>query len=124
MAKESIAKFSDIIAMYKKHGWQLVKVLITPETGQNLKDPLKELLPETPLKEASIDALWFKRNSSERREAWELRLVADTPFALFETFEEDESEEEREERRQEMEAELRERIMVGVQTEELKDGDF
>ena len=55
-----------------------------------------------------VDALWFARASHAGggREAWELRLVAATPYALFETFEEDEAEEEREEVRREMEARL------------------
>ena len=46
--------------------------------------------------------------SYEQREAWELRLLAENPFALFETFEVDETEEQREEVRREMEARLRE----------------
>ena len=48
------------------------------------------------------------RPSAKDREAWELRLVAETPYALFEAFEADETEEQREEVRQEMEARLRE----------------
>ena len=48
------------------------------------------------------------RGSHEEREAWELRLIAENPFALFETFEKDETEEQREEMRREMEARLRE----------------
>ena len=54
------------------------------------------------------DALWFARPSNAGREAWELRLVGETPYALFETFEADEAEEDREEVRREMEARLRE----------------
>jgi hypothetical protein len=42
------------------------------------------------------------------REAWELRLISETPYALFEAFEEDETEEQREEVRREMEARMRE----------------
>jgi hypothetical protein len=57
--------------------------------------------------EATIDALWFSRASHAQREAWELRLVAENPYALFETFAVDESEEEREAVRREMEARMR-----------------
>ncbi len=62
------------------------------------------------IEEASVDALWFSRPSHQRREAWELRLMAEAQYALFETFEVDETEEEREEMRREMEARLREYV--------------
>ena len=55
-----------------------------------------------------VDAIWFTRPSAEGREAWELRLVGDTPYALFELFEPDEEEEDRADVRREMEARLRE----------------
>ena len=65
---------------------------------------------EADVEDASIDALWFSRSSHERRVAWELRLIAENPFALFETFEEDETEEQREDMRREMEARLRDHL--------------
>lgn len=63
-------------------------------------------LEQVRVREASVDALWFVRASHEGREAWELRLVAETPYALFELFEPDEAEEDREDVRREMEARL------------------
>ena len=60
------------------------------------------------MRDAEVDALWFSRPSHNNREAWELRLLAQTPYALFETFEPEETEEERDEVKQEMEARLRE----------------
>ena len=60
------------------------------------------------MRDAEVDALWFSRPSHNNREAWELRLLAQTPYALFETFEQEETEEERDEVKQEMEARLRE----------------
>lgn len=86
--------------MYRKHGWQLRSVLLRPETRA-------ELSVEVPVKEAEFDALWFSRPSHNAREAWELRLLAQTQYALFETFEADETEEERDDLRLEMEARLR-----------------
>jgi hypothetical protein len=56
--------------------------------------------------ESEVDALWFARASHAGREAWELRLVGETPYALFETFEADEDEEAREDVRREMLARL------------------
>jgi hypothetical protein len=52
--------------------------------------------------------MWFSRPSQGGREAWELRLVGDTAYALFELFEPDEPEEDRADVRREMEARLRE----------------
>jgi len=52
--------------------------------------------------------MWFARPAQGGREAWELRLVGETPYALFELFEPDEEEEEREDVRREMEARMRE----------------
>ena len=101
-----LERFDEIIKRYRTHGWRLARALLQPETRDQLS--LVETFPaEAVVEEAMIDALWFARPSHEGREAWELRLVADTPYALFETFEADEAEEDREEVRREMEARLR-----------------
>ena len=97
--------FTELTAIYRKHGWQLRRALLRPET----RVELQSLLPDDLLiKEAEFDALWFSRPSHNDREAWELRLLAQTQYALFETFEADETEEERDDVRLEMEARLRE----------------
>ena len=103
----------ETVGTYEKHGWRLQRVLLRPETSAELKaDPGLDSLPlgSAQVQEALLDALWFSRASHERREAWELRLLAENPFALFETFEEDETEEQREEMRSEMEARLRDHL--------------
>ena len=103
----------ETVGTYQKHGWQLRRVLLRPETSAELQvDPSYDSLSlgKAQVKEALIDALWFARASHQRREAWELRLLAENPFALFETFEEDETEEQREEMRSEMEACLRDHV--------------
>jgi hypothetical protein len=95
----------EIVGLYQKHGWQLRRVLLRAESRlENELSPLSGIKTE----EATIDALWFSRPSQQQREAWELRLVAENPYALFETFEADESEEDREDVRREMEARMRE----------------
>ena len=91
----------ELTTIYRKHGWQLRRVLLRPETRA-------ELSVEVPVKEAEFDALWFSRPSHNDREAWELRLLAQTQYALFETFEADETEEQRNDVRIEMEARMRE----------------
>ncbi|MEP6569504.1 MAG: hypothetical protein ABJC10_06990 [Acidobacteriota bacterium] len=96
----------EIISNYQKHGWELRRVLLRPETSAEFGSDCAPLAGAR-MEEATVDALWFSRPSHEQREAWELRLLAENPFALFETFEVDETEEQREEMRQEMEARLR-----------------
>lgn len=99
----SVDLFTELTAIYRKHGWQLRCALLRPETRVELQSQLNDL----PVKEAEFDALWFSRPSHDNREAWELRLLAQTQYALFETFEADETEEERDDLRLEMEARLR-----------------
>ena len=103
----------EIVDTYEKHGWQLRRVLLSPQTRAKLQtEPASRALPLdfAQIEEAAVDGLWFSRPSHEEREAWELRLLAENPFALFETFEKDETEEQREEMRREMEARLREYV--------------
>ncbi|HVF42777.1 MAG TPA: hypothetical protein VM936_07195 [Pyrinomonadaceae bacterium] len=102
-------KFDDAHATYTRHGWRLVRVLARPETLPELTANAGDgaQYKGAPVAEYDVDAMWFTRASQAGREAWELRLVADTPYALFELFEPDESEEDREDVRREMEARLR-----------------
>lgn len=95
----------ELTAIYRKHGWQLRSVLLRPETRVEIQSVLAD---ELVIKEAECDALWFSRESHNDREAWELRLLAQTQYALFETFEADETEEERDDLKLEMEARMRE----------------
>ena len=99
--------FTEIIANYQRHGWELRRVLLKPATRIDLREQTAELLDQANLIEAEFDALWFARPSHEGREAWELRLLAEQPYALFEAFEADESETERAEARLEMENKMR-----------------
>ena len=95
----------EIIATYHKHGWELRRVLLRPETRAALG---AELFGPAAMIESDFDALWFARPSHAGREAWELRLIAELRYALFEAFEGDESEADREEVRRELENRMRE----------------
>ena len=103
----------EIVGTYQKHGWQFRRALLRSETSVELKanaavDPFSSDGVE--MQEEAVDALWFSRPSTGEREAWELRLVAESPYALLETFEADETEEAREEVRREVEARLRDHV--------------
>jgi hypothetical protein len=100
--------FREIIAAYQRHGWKLQRALLAPMTRSDLGEQAAGLFEEAKLIDSEIDALWFARPSHAGREAWELRLVAEQPYALFEAFEAEETEEEREEARIEMENKMRE----------------
>lgn len=93
----------ELVATYRKHGWELRSVLLQTATQTVLQD----LLDDVPVNESSFDALWFSRPSHNNREAWELRLLSQTQYALFEAFEVSETEEERADVKLEMEARLR-----------------
>ena len=95
----------EILAQYKKHGWNLRRVLLSA--------PSREILPVSLFDKADViaadfDALWFSRDSA-KGEAWELRNISAAPFALVEVFEEADEEEEREEIRLEMQTRMREK---------------
>lgn len=100
--------FMELVATYQKHGWQLKGAVLQPGTRAELTEKEPDLLRPLVLKEDIFDALWFSRPSHKDRVAWELRLLAESQYAIFETFEADETEEQREEMRIEMEARLRE----------------
>ena len=101
----------DILTIYHRHGWELRRALITPEAFLRLDDETKALFGEAKLIETDLEALWFARPSHQGREAWELRLFSEQPYALFEAFEAEETEEDREEARREMEARMREQAL-------------
>jgi hypothetical protein len=102
--------FTELVATYRRHGWELRGALLQTNTRAELQATAAELLGNVPVKDAAFDALWFSRPSHNNREAWELRLLAQTQYALFETFEPDETEEERADVKLEMEARLRDYV--------------
>jgi hypothetical protein len=104
---KSIDLFMELVATYRKHGWELRSALLRSATVAVLERESAHLLDKVPVKEAGFDALWFSRPSHNKREAWELRLLGQTPYALFETFEIEETEEERDDVKLEMESKLR-----------------
>ena len=100
----------DIVAMYKRHGWTLRQLLLRPESKAAAAAADSSSCDEAEVRDADFDALWFSRPSHEKREAWELRLISEQAYGLFEAFEADESEEDRGEARKEMENRMREHL--------------
>ena len=107
----SVDLFMELVATYRKHGWELRSALLRPATLGVVEKEDAHLLDNVLVKEAGFDALWFSRPSHNRREAWELRLLGQTPYALFETFEADETEEQRDDVKHEMEARMRDYVL-------------
>jgi hypothetical protein len=99
-------RFKETIASYRKHGWQLRRVLMCEQTRNLFKESggldLYGIEPVV----IPVDAVWFSRPSHAGREAWELRLVDETAYALFDAFEPDIDDESREEKLQEMQARM------------------
>lgn len=102
----------EILERYRKHGWELRGVLAGPELQSIALSLRSEFGEAVSVQESTLNALWFSRSSQDNREAWELRLISENPYALFETFESDETEDLREEARIEMEARMREKLGV------------
>ena len=108
MRKDDLLR--EILATYRKHGWLFKVALLNAKTLAELSPGVREIVDTVELKESPVDALWFARASQHNREAWELRLLSETQYALFESFEPDETEEQRLEMRREMEAKLRDYV--------------
>ena len=108
---KSVDLFMELVATYRKYGWELRNALLRPATLAVLGKQESQLIDKVTVKEAGFDALWFSRPSHNSREAWELRLLGQTPYALFETFEADETEEQRDDVKLEMEARMRDYVL-------------
>ncbi len=93
----------EILAQYARHGWSLRRVLLSANAAL---DTPATLFGDIKITVSELDALWFSRAAGAEREAWELRHLSNTPFALIEVFEAEDDEEIREQERQEMQTRL------------------
>ena len=78
----------EIIAQYTKHGWILRRALLSAGGRKALVG-----LGSIEIVESDLDALWFSRRSKTESEAWELRRLTGSPFALVAVIPTDASEE-------------------------------
>ncbi|HEX8287276.1 MAG TPA: hypothetical protein VF556_04735 [Pyrinomonadaceae bacterium] len=91
------AAIAEILSLYKKHGWNLRRVLLSDGLRVTITDSLQDLFGGAEIVSSQLNALWFSRTSKNENEAWELRRLSDAPYALVEVFEKDVVDEEREE---------------------------
>ena len=100
-------QIGEILSLYKKHGWNLRRVLLSDGLRGNINEHTQELFGGAEIVSAPfLNALWFARASGKTGEAWELRHLSETPFALVEVFPNEMSEEAREARRNELQTQL------------------
>lgn len=85
-------EIGDILALYAKHGWILRRVLLSDKLRESLAF---DFFGDTEVVSSNLDALWFSRVSN-KNEAWEIRHLSKTPFALVEVFPEGTTDKERE----------------------------
>jgi len=102
-------QIKEILLQYERHGWNLRRVLLSEESLETLTEATrKTLFGETEIVSVEFNAVWFSRRTpgNSGSEAWELRNLSGSPFALVEVFEAEDDEEVREEARKEMETRL------------------
>lgn len=98
---------AEILALYKKHGWILRRVLLSDALRASLADSLETLFGAAEIRAAETDAVWFSRQSRAEQETWELRRLSETPLALMEIFDTEDEAEIREETLAEVEERLK-----------------
>lgn len=87
------AEIEAIIGQYTKHGWALRRVLLcSPSDVASAAGRFGS----ADVRRSIIDALWFTRRSQADQEAWELRRISGSPFALVAILEDRADETERE----------------------------
>lgn len=74
----------ETLELYKKHGWNLRRVLLSDETRSELGEPAAVLFVDAEIVDSDIDAAWFSRRTRDGQVAWELRALSGAPVALLE----------------------------------------
>ncbi len=68
-----------IIAQYERHGWKLRRALFSDEPSPDVLSAVSE----SAVVNSEIDGLWFSRDSKPGFEAWELRRLSASAFAIL-----------------------------------------
>ncbi len=101
----SAGQIRAIINQYEKHGWTLRRVLLSTPAREYLGTD-EIVFGDALVFSAEIDAAWFSRPSTAG-EAWELRRLSDSPFAIIEVFDEDDEDDVRDETLGEIEKQMK-----------------
>lgn len=72
------AAVDEVITLYEKHGWKLRRALLSRDERKSLEASLNAI----DIVESDLSALWFSRRAKPESEAWELRRLTGSPFAL------------------------------------------
>ena len=73
----SKSEFDALVATYEKHGWVLRRVLAKDNAA-----PALALPADVKFEQGMIDAAWFSRPRKIGPNAWEIRYLGGTQFAL------------------------------------------
>ena len=73
---------TEIISLYKKHGWRICRVLLSNETKIKFAAEIETIFQNDLIKESAVDAVWFSRPSKHDNIAWELRHLSPTLLPL------------------------------------------
>ena len=73
----------DIIGQYKSHGWTVRRAVLSNNDSLLLKEHLINAHPGVEIHTGIESGIWFSRRSLPDREAWELRRLSGSPFALM-----------------------------------------
>jgi hypothetical protein len=92
----SAESISEILSVYKKHGWVLRRVLLSDALLKTLAPHLEGLFGEIKPSLSALEGLWFSRPSKGTLEAWELRHLSTSPYALVEVIDAEADEKTRE----------------------------
>ena len=93
---KQIAEITSIIEQYAKHDWAVRRVKLSPASIAALGDELTSTYADAQIIESANEGIWFSRRTLPDREAWELRRLSGSPFALVAVVGDDLSEDERE----------------------------
>jgi hypothetical protein len=93
---KGLAEIRSVIEQYAKHDWIVRRLMLSSGSTAELGPELVSLNAEVEIVEPRQEGIWFSRRTQPDREAWELRRLSGSPFALVAVLEDSLSLDERE----------------------------
>lgn len=106
----SAVEIGKSIAVYRKHGWVLRRLLLSAELKRRVIGDLSHLIDGVQVTDSDFDAAWFSRPPKPGGVAWEIRYLSEAPYALVEKM--DENSIDFEETLRAVESRLRETVLI------------